>query len=112
MDGAPVFVTAEVSLTARFGGGTITGTFANARSADGTLAGSGRFEAGSLGPTGIEAGVTGTLVRSGTAHAVAGNLRGTFLGSGAQAVVGAIEASLSRSGAPSGRFDGELWAEN
>jgi hypothetical protein len=39
-------------------------------------------------------------------------MRGTFLGPGAEAVVGAIEADRRRGGVPSGRFDGELWAEN
>jgi hypothetical protein len=110
--GAPVFVTAGVALTARFGGGTITGTFTDARAADGTVTGSGRFEGGTFGPAGIEAVVAGTLVRSGTAHAVAGDLRGAFLGTGAQGIVGAIEAELRVGGVPSGRFDGELWAEN
>jgi hypothetical protein len=112
IDGTPVFVTADVELTARFGSGTIFGSFANARAADGAVDGGGAFANGTFGPAGIEAGVSGTLVRSGTAHAIAGDLRGAFLGPGAEAVVGAIEAGLSRGGVPSGRFDGEVWAEN
>ena len=112
IDGAPVFVTAAVELTARFGSGTIFGSFANARAADGTVDGGGEFANGTFGPAGIEAGVSGTLVRAGTTHAIAGDLRGAFLGPGAEAVVGAIEAGLSRGGVSSGSFDGEVWAEN
>ena len=110
--GDPVFVTAGVTLTARFGGGTISGSFSDARAADGTVTGSGRFDGGIFGPAGIEAPVTGTLVRSGTAHTVACDLRGAFVGSGAEGIVGTMEAELRRGGSPSGRFDGELWAEN
>jgi hypothetical protein len=112
IDGAPVFVTAAVELTARFGSGTIFGSFATVRAADGSVDGAGQFANGTFGPAGIETGVTGTLVRAGATHAIAGDLRGAFLGPGAQAVVGAIEAGLSRGGVPSGRFDGEVWAEN
>lgn len=112
IDGVPVFVTAAVELTARFGSGTILGGFSDVRAADGTADGGGEFANGTFGPAGIEAGVTGTLVRSGATHAITGDLRGAFLGPGAQAVVGAIEAGLSRGGMPSGRFDGEVWAEN
>lgn len=112
IDGAPVFVTAAVELTARFGSGTIFGSFSDARAADGTVDGGGEFANGTFGPAGIEAEVSGTLLRAGTAHAIAGDLRGAFLGPGAEAVVGAIEAGLSRGGVPSGRFDGEVWAEN
>ena len=108
---APLLVTAGVVLTARFEAGTISGTFADARSADGTVSGSGRFEDGSIGPAGITAGVTGTLARSGTAYAVEGEMRGAFLGSAAQGIAGAIEAELRRGGTPAGRFDAELWAE-
>jgi hypothetical protein len=111
IDGAALLVTAEVALTARFGSGTISGSFVNASAADGTVAGSGLFESGTFGPAGIEAGVSGTLVRAGTAHAIAGAMRGAFLGPGAQGIAGAIEAEVSRGGVSSGRFDGELWAE-
>lgn len=110
--GAPLLVTAGVVLTARFEAGTITGTFADARSADGTVGGSGRFEDGSIGPAGITAGVTGTLSRSGTSYAVEGEMRGAFVGRAAQGIAGAIEAELRRGGAPAGRFDAELWVEN
>ena len=109
--GAPVFVTAEVALTARFGAGTISGSFAEASAGDGTVTGYGRFEDGRFGPAGIEAAVTGTLFRSGDARTVEGDLRGAFLGAGAQGIAGAIEGRLMRNGAEAGRFDGELWAE-
>lgn len=111
IEGDPVFVTAAVALTARFGSGTIFGTFSDARAADGTVDGAGQFGNGPFGVAGIETEVTGTLTRSGTAHAVAGDLRGAFLGPGAQGIVGAVEAELTRGGQPSGRFDGEVWAE-
>lgn len=110
--GDPVFVTAGVTLTARFGSGTIGGTFSEVRAADGTVDGAGVFENGTFGPAGIETAVAGTLVRSGVAHTLAGEMRGAFLGSRAQAVVGAIEGDLQRGGVASGRFDGEVWAEN
>jgi hypothetical protein len=108
---APVFVTADVDLTVRFGAGTIAGSFVRASSADGTMSGSGRFGDGSAGSTGIDAPVTGTLVRSGVAHEVDGTLRGAFLGPGAEAVAGAVEGRLRRGGAEAGRIDGEVWAE-
>jgi hypothetical protein len=109
--GEPVFVTAEVALTARFGAGTISGSFAEASAADGTVTGSGRFEDGRFGPAGIEAAVSGTLAMSGASPTVDGDLRGAFLGTGAQGIAGAIEGRLLRNGAEAGRFDGELWAE-
>jgi hypothetical protein len=105
-------VTAEVELTARFVSATISGSFSNATSADATVAGSGDFAAGTLGPAGIDASVTGTLSRDGVVHGIDGGFRGAFLGPGAQGIVGGIEAELRRDGAPSGRFDGEVWAEN
>jgi hypothetical protein len=110
-DGAPAFVTADVALTARFGAGTISGGFSGAGSEDGTVSGSGLFTEGTALRSGIDAPVTGTLTRSGVAHEVRGNLRGAFLGPGAEAVVGAVEARLLRGGAETGRLDGELWAE-
>jgi hypothetical protein len=109
--GAPVFVTADVALTARFGAGTFTGTFSDASAADGTVAGSGRFDNGTLGPAGIAAEVTGTLVRSGAAHTIDAGMRGAFLGVGAEGLVGSIEGRLLSGGAETGRFDGEVWAE-
>ena len=108
----PVFVTAEVALTARFVSATISGSFAGATSADRTVTGSGAFTGGTMGPAGIDASVSGTLSRAGVAHSVDGGFRGAFLGPGAQGIVGGIEAELLRDGAPSGRFDGEVWAEN
>lgn len=109
--GAPVTVTADVELTARFGAGTITGSFARASSADGTVSGGGTFGTGTVGAAGIDAPVAGTLVRSGVAHEVDGTLRGAFLGPGAEAVTGAVEGRLLRGGAEAGRIDGEVWAE-
>jgi hypothetical protein len=109
--GAPVYVTADVALTARFGAGTISGTFSEASAADGSVSGSGRFDNGSLGPAGIAAEMTGTVVRSGAARTVDAELRGAFLGAGAQGLVGAIEGRLLTGGAETGRFDGEVWAE-
>lgn len=108
---APVFVTADVELTVRFGAGTISGSFARASSADRSVRGSGRFGEGAASDTGIDAPVTGTLTRSGTAHDIDGRLRGAFLGEGAEAVGGAVEGRLLQGGAEAGRFDGELWAE-
>jgi hypothetical protein len=80
--GAPVFVTADVALTARFGAGSISGTFSDASAADGSVTGSGRFDNGTLGPAGIAADVTGTAraLRRG-AHGRCG-MRGAFLGAG------------------------------
>jgi hypothetical protein len=111
-DEAPVFVTAAVELTARFGNGTISGGFSNATSADRSVTGSGAFGGGTMGGSGIETTVSGTLTHDGVAHGIDGGFRGTFLGPGAQGVVGAIEADLLRDGAAAGRFDGEVWAEN
>jgi hypothetical protein len=107
----PVFVTADVDLTVRFGAGTVAGSFARASSADGAVSGSGSFGEGSAGDTGIDAPVSGTLTRSGVAHDIDGTLRGAFLGPGAEAVAGAVEGRLLRGGAEAGRFDGEVWAE-
>jgi hypothetical protein len=109
--GAPVFVTAEVAMTARFGAGTISGTYSEAGAADGSVTGSGRFDNGAIGATGITAEVTGTLLRSGAAQTVDADLRGAFLGSGAEGLVGTIEGRLLTGGAETGRFDGEVWAE-
>ena len=95
----------------RFGAGTISGSFTRASSADGAVSGSGSFGEGTVGATGIDAPVSGTLTRSGVAHDIDGSLRGAFLGPGAEAVAGAVEARLLRGGAEAGRFDGEVWAE-
>jgi hypothetical protein len=108
---APVFVTADVDLTVRFAAGTISGSFAGASSADGTVSGAGQFGEGTAGATGIDAPVTGALTRSGVAHGVDGTLRGAFLGPGAEAIAGAVEGRLLRGGAEAGRIDGEVWAE-
>jgi hypothetical protein len=110
-EGAPVYVTADVALIARFGAGSISGTFSEASAADGTVSGSGRFDNGTVGSSGIAADVAGTLVRSGAAHAVDAGMRGALLGTGAEGLVGTIEGRLLRGGAESGRFDGEVWAE-
>jgi hypothetical protein len=107
----PVTVTADVDLTVRFGAGTVSGSFARASAADGTVSGSGLFGEGTAGSTGIDAPVTGTLTRLGVAHAVDGTLRGAFLGAGAEAIAGAVEGRLLRDGAEAGHFDGEVWAE-
>lgn len=108
----PVLVTATVNLTAQFVPATISGSFSNARSADDTVSGSGAFTNGTLGPAGIDSSLSGTLSRSGEALAVDGAFRGAFLGRDAQAIVGGIEADLRRNGAPAGRFEAEVWAEN
>jgi hypothetical protein len=107
----PVFVTADVDLTVRFGAGTIAGSFSRASSADEAVSGSGTFGEGTVGATGIDAPVSGTLTRSGVAHDIDGTLRGAFLGAGAEAIAGAVEGRLLRGGAGAGRFDGEVWAE-
>ena len=108
---APDFVVAQVEMTARFSSGTLDGAFTQLGSADGTVTGSGAFEAGTFGRTGIDSGVSGTLRKGGTVHAIAGTFRGDFLGADARGIGGGIETTLSRNGAPSGRLDGELWAE-
>jgi hypothetical protein len=107
----PVVVVAEVELAVRFSAGSISGSFSRASSADGTVTGSGTFGTGTAGATGIDAAVAGTLTRSGVAHEVDGTLRGAFLGTGAEAIAGAVEGRLLRAGAEAGRIDGEVWAE-
>lgn len=108
---APEMVVADVTMTARFGSGTIDGSFTNLASEGGAISGSGQFHGGTLGPAGIDSGVSGMLLRDGSAHAIGGTFRGDFLGAGAEGLGGGIEAVLTRDGAPSGRLDGEVWAE-
>jgi hypothetical protein len=107
----PLFVTAEVSLTARFGPGTIDGRYSKASAAGGGVSGQGAFVNGTIGPAGIDAEVTGTLITGARTHNVVGTFRGTFLGPGAGALGGGIETVLTRNGSVAGRLDGELWAE-
>lgn len=107
----PDLLTARMTLTARFGAGTIAGSFGEMQGRSLTVAGSGLFTEGTIGPAGVEARMTGTIAAGGRALTVAGDLRGAFLGTVAEGIGGTLTADVTEAGAPAGRLDGEFWAE-
>ncbi len=105
-------VTADTTLDAHFGTQTITGSFGQVISSDGTpVSGSGTFSNGTIGIAGIDADVGGTFSTGGQNYGVKGTIDGFFLGSGANAIGATLNANLRQGGSPVGSLTGEIWAE-